>query len=230
MCCQWKLIQAFPTIQSIEPGIQRIETGAPGGFTKTTFTKFKDRVAKFNTLSRSAEELINKLQESPDAATTVGLLAGFGNRIKTESIALARQAGLKIDSIDEGLARFGGVLDAGGLAGKAKVFRTGVLSVALQFAGVSGLGQGRALTDKDVERAIGLVTGGSVDPIIIADTLTSGLQFLRFGLEESARVEGFEFGGNIQLRDFDVGISAPGQLPGQIDNSDEAIRRRLGLQ
>jgi hypothetical protein len=95
----------------------------------------------------------NLLQDNPDAFANVGKLAGLVSGFGAEIEALGRMAGLPIDDKS--------VLDITNytshmtnLGVDNAEMQSVMFQIALAWAGASGLGQGRALTDADVKHAL----------------------------------------------------------------------------
>ena len=137
-----------------------ISAPTPGAITETQQGKSEvelrqNRIATLQALNTS-DRMINLVEKNPAAFTTGANLAGFVDTLGTATQSMLFALGVDtalsesnpLDYPDE----FWGPLINASDEGKQLAF-----VLALQLAAATGLGQGRALTDRDVQRAIRLV-------------------------------------------------------------------------
>lgn len=137
-----------------------ITAPTPGAITETQQGKSEvqlrqERVATTQALNTS-DRMIRLVEQNPAAFTTGANLAGF-----VDTLGTATQSMLFALGVDTALSQsnpldypdeFWGPLINASDEGKQLAF-----VLALQLAAAQGLGEGRALTDKDIQRAIKLV-------------------------------------------------------------------------
>jgi len=155
---------------------------------------------------KSAESLKRDVRNDPRALTSMSEFAkrlrGLGNELRT---AATVAFGLKFEpgAIEK-------VLESSELAklsaGNARL-KTLFLGLAVGFAGATGLGQGRALTDKDLRLALESVGANTSDPIAVLAAITTAQEQVQEAFAIRFRtITGEQFGG---FKDIAVTGSAP---------------------
>lgn len=145
-----------------ERAVQRVEEGKPGEFDlpKKERVKLKNDEVAVKQAIAAADSLLDKLEANPDvlqtAAKAAGALAGFSAEI--ESAARAFGVDIPAELKDEAL--YADTFEALGIEDAAA--RGAALDLALSYAAASGLGTGRALTDRDIERAFDRIGAGGL--------------------------------------------------------------------
>jgi hypothetical protein len=95
---------------------------------------------------------MNGLIDNPDAYTNVGALAGLVSGFGAEIEAFGRLVGIDVDPRVMDITQYSSFMTELGVDNAE--MQSAMFQIALAWAGASGLGQGRALTDKDVEHAL----------------------------------------------------------------------------
>ena len=158
-----------------------ISAPTPGSITETQQGKSEvqlrqNRIATLQALNTS-DRMINLVDRNPAAFTTGANLAGFVDTLGTATQSMLFALGIEtalseanpLDYPDE----FWGPLINASDEGKQLAF-----VLALQLAAATGLGEGRALTDRDVQRAIRLVGTDVQSPERVKATLRSNQRTL----------------------------------------------------
>ena len=105
------------------------------------------------------------------ANTLVASLANIGNRLRQEIRTLVNRAGVEFEdrSIESAFNHnsYKGAFEAAGLAGESARVKNAFLALAIQRAIASGLGTGRALSDKDIENQLKTLGQNQSDPEIL---------------------------------------------------------------
>ncbi len=167
-------LAADPNFQQVSR-VQRIEQGAPGAFsTDAQLGKLQidinEQVAAINSFGAGAQQLLEIVGEG-GANTLTASLANIGNRLRQEIRTLVNRAGVKFEDRSVASAfdhnSFKGAFDAAGLAGENARIKNAFLALAIQRAIASGLGTGRALSDKDIENQLKTLGQNQSDPGIL---------------------------------------------------------------
>jgi len=136
----------------------RVETGGPGSMTKKEGENLREaEIATRNAIHR-ADELLAKIKADPDVLNKSTALAGFASGLAAEAKSAAKAFGLKMDPGIQDATKYASTFDELGV--KGKVARGLVLDLALSYAAASGLGTGRALTNRDIDMAIKRIGAG----------------------------------------------------------------------
>lgn len=135
-------------------------TGKPGefGLTKKQGEELKESEIATKQAIATAGDILGKLAENPDLLSTASGVAQFVSGLGSEIRSAARIAGVDIPESVSNIANYEEVFDA--LPVMNKVTRGLVFDLALSYAAASGLGTGKALTDRDVARALERVGAG----------------------------------------------------------------------
>ena len=153
------------------------------------------QISTFNFIS-SANNIISALEENPDLNTAVAKIAGGVDDLLAESAALLRTVA---PDVSTDIEKYKGVLDEVGLEGSR--FRSATFGLALQYAAASGLGEGRSLTDADIERAIRAIGSDRSDAAAIIGVLKDKNSEVENRFRGAYRIQtGQEFRGNIDGR------------------------------
>ena len=121
-------------------------------------------IATYNFVS-TANTVLEQLEKTPDANTRVATLAGLADDLYAEGKAIMERFAPDVSTNEddyESLNLFGG------LGTEGSRFKSAVFGLALQYAAASGLGSGRSLTDRDIDRAIRAIAADRADPTAIA--------------------------------------------------------------
>ena len=135
---------------------------SPGGFGKDKKAK-RDfnalQVSTMNTID-TIDDAIGRLEANPDAFTQVADLSGLASGIATEVEAGFAAMGMGIPASVMDINSYSTTFEKLGIEGAQA---QGVMfDLSLAYAGAIGLGEGRALTEKDVERALRRVGAGGM--------------------------------------------------------------------
>ena len=114
----------------------------------------------------SANNVIQMLGEEEDINTFVANFAGKADDLIQEGAALWREISPEVST---NIESYKGVFD--GLGIESSRFQSATFGLALQYAAASGLGEGRSLTDADIERAIRAIGSDRSDPAAIIAVL-----------------------------------------------------------
>ena len=140
----------------------KTETSEPGGFgkdkkAKRDFNAFQ--ISTMNTLD-TVDDAISRLEANPDAFTQVADMAGLASGIATEVEAGFAAMGMAVPATVMDINSYSSTFEKLGIEGAQA---QGVMfDLSLAYAGAIGLGEGRALTEKDVERALKRVGAGGM--------------------------------------------------------------------
>lgn len=184
--------RAFVLANNLIEAPSRLEQGEPGSFGTASQRgklqiELNDQAAAVQSFGDNGRKLIEKMVESPDANTSVATLARYGRYMKNEAEALGRQAGLQSETVDSLTDKFDSKLEALGL--DSAEMKAGVMAIALNVAAASGLGSGRALTDKDIDRALSLVGGNMNDPVGMRAIMTQTFDQLSTSVNNRATAQ-----------------------------------------
>ena len=140
----------------------KTEASEPGGFGKDKKAKRDFNSLKISTMNTidTIDDAIGRLEANPDAFTQVADLVGLAGGIATEVEAGFAAAGLTLPATVMDLNSYSSTFEKLGIEGAQA---QGVMfDLSLAYAGAIGLGEGRALTEKDVERALKRVGAGGM--------------------------------------------------------------------
>ena len=127
----------------------------------------QDKEISTRNFVNSANNVIQMLREEEDINTFVAKFAGTADDLIQEGAALWREISPEVST---NIESYKGVFD--GLGIESSRFRSATFGLALQYAAASGLGEGRSLTDADIERAIRAIGSDRSDPEAIIAVLT----------------------------------------------------------
>ena len=178
-------------------------------------TDHKANKVSYKTFNSTKERLFTKIKTNPSQLGFTGTLAQMSEEIMSVADNIVSSGGFDISAIEgKGLADYKQHLPKGVkyTAIQAAGTETALFSLALIYAGMAGLGEGRALTDTDVKRAVKAV-GGS----------TNSFEMLQEKMNEAARIsrdrinfKAEEYPNLLQSLDGDFGSSTTpqeGQTP-----------------
>jgi len=111
--------------------------------------------------------LINDLQDSPNANTAIAKLSGNVADIGQEMRALFPALNENLINLNS----YSGYFDE--LNIQSQETRSKIFGLALRVAAATGLGSGRSLTDKDIENALRMIGANRSDPGAIINNLES---------------------------------------------------------
>lgn len=195
---------------SVRPGSQKVdellELGfviAPGRLEQDTAGAFSgqrgklqieinEQVAAINTFGSRANRLLPLIAEGGN--TLVASLSNVGNRVFQEVKALSRSFGIDFESGDDAfnVSRYDGAFSAAGLAGASPRAKAGFLGLAIQKAIASGLGTGKALSDKDIENQLISIGKNQADPDIVRQLFIDDFNNLSDGVRFRAQASGLK--------------------------------------
>lgn len=149
-----------------------------GDINATTANKWEQQIAQregaINGFTEIARDMAERLRDDPDIRTMPGRAGAFFNEVATDFSVLAKTvAGQFNREIPEHLwnpDNVAGLRKLGTLSAEQK---TAMLSLALSYAAASGMGEGRALSNADVERALRAVGANSGDPVVVMAAVES---------------------------------------------------------
>lgn len=169
----------------------------------------KAQVMGVNTFRSTAERLNETLMSNPTAATNPAGVSEFINNFAAD---IAGVSGLMVDvfkgKIDPELGRNPenySVIRS--IAADRREVKQMILDLALAYASASGLGQGRFLSNADVERAINQMGGGSRDWRVIMAGANSVYDSMLAKLASTAKVEA----GDLSVNTNDIGSPGTAQ-------------------
>ncbi len=164
---------------------QQVEQGPPGAFGTSSQrgaqqVELETRVAAVNAFGSQAKRLLDIIEKTPGANTVTAAMTNVGNRIMNEVRTLSNSLGIEFESGGSAfdVSRYGDVFKEVGLAGANPRVKNGFLGLAIQRAIASGLGTGRALSDKDIEQQLKTLGRNQSDPDIIARIFTDSFENL----------------------------------------------------
>jgi len=126
----------------------------------------QDKEISTRNFVNSANNVIEMLKEEENINTFVANFAGKADDLIQEGEALWREISPETST---NIDSYKGVFD--GLGIESSRFRSATFGLALQYAAASGLGEGRSLTDADIERAIRAIGSDRSDPEAIIAVL-----------------------------------------------------------
>lgn len=116
---------------------------------KTDFSKYKTAEVASKDAMYAFSKVVNTIKETPDAGMSGGKIASTFAGLKDELISAYSSLGFDTPETVLDMANYSELLSV-----HDEVYRGQVFDAALAYAAAIGLGEGRALTDKDVERAL----------------------------------------------------------------------------
>jgi hypothetical protein len=145
-----------------KPAPSQQEVGKPGDFNLTKKQKGELLEAEIGTRQAiaSANDILAKMDENPDAFQQVGSMASFVSGMSAEAVGIARAAGVDIPDTIYDLEQYEDSFTKLGV--ESDVAKGAIFDLALSYAAASGLGTGKALSDKDVKNAMRRVGAGGV--------------------------------------------------------------------
>lgn len=183
--------------------------------------EINDQVGAVNAFGSQAERLLNIVRETEGANTLTAALANIGNRIKNEAKAFARTSGVEFESGTDvfNTNKFEEAFSAVGLAGANARVKNGYLALAIQKAIASGLGSGRALSDKDIESQLVTLGKFQSDPSIIARVFQDSFDSVSDNVTYKAEAQGLDLP---EIKRFDFNVNDP------VDDFLKKLRERRG--
>ena len=142
--------------------VTRQETGSAGDFNLTKKQGEELVEAEIGTRQAiaSANDILKKMDASPEAFQQVGSMASFVSGMASEVAGIAKASGLEIPVDVMDITAYEN--DFTKLGVESDVAKGAMFDLALSYAAASGLGQGRALSDKDVRNAMKRIGAGGV--------------------------------------------------------------------
>ena len=141
----------------------RQETAGPGGFgiSKKEIADLREAEISTKNAIATADDLMARMEENPDLLQTAAGAAQFASGLGSEIRTAARVAGVDIPPEITNIAAYEDTFAELGI--KNKIAKGLAFDLALSYAAASGLGQGRALTDKDIRLAMQRIGAGGFD-------------------------------------------------------------------
>lgn len=175
----------------------RLEQGGAGDFDLRgqkgkLQIEINEQVAAINTFGSRANRLLPLIAQGGN--TLVASLSNVGNRVFQEVKVLSKNFGVEFESGDEAFntSRYSGAFSAAGLAGANPRAKAGFLGLAIQKAIASGLGTGKALSDKDIENQLISIGRNQGDPDIVRQLFTDDFNNLSDGVRFRAQASGLK--------------------------------------
>ena len=198
----------------------RQETGGPGSFsgTKKEFEELREaEISAINAIS-TIDDLSSRIRENPDAFTSAGGLARFSSGLAEEGRALARTFGIDVPDEILNAEQYADTFKELGV--KSAAAQGAMLDVALAYAAASGLGSGRALTDKDIERSLRRV---GADGLLTPEARLEVLDDVRSIIERNFRnryrvLSGNEYSGQLPRRPQAAQQRSAAPTEGQVED------------
>lgn len=132
------------------PSRQMVQTG-PFDIQKQEVRDLRTAEIATKQAIATGNEIIDKMDADPDAFAKTASFANVVSGLGTEVEAMARVMGVNIPIDVRDASQYAGKFEELGI--KGTVAQGLALDLALSYAAASGLGTGRALTNKDIERA-----------------------------------------------------------------------------
>lgn len=190
---------------------QQVEQGPPGSFgTESQLGALQidlnDQVAAVNAFGSQAQRLLKVVRDTEGANTLTAQLANVGNRIRNEVKTFANTFKVDFESGEDAFnpEKYEGVFSAAGLAGANTRVKNGYLALAIQRAIASGLGSGRALSDKDIESQLVTLGRNQSDPSIIANIFQDSFQSVSDNVRFRSEAQSLKLP---EIKEFDFGAS-----------------------
>lgn len=154
----------------------------------------RNQAASVKAFRSTAERLSETLQADPTVITDPAKLAGFANEaaanVRGAANLAIRAFGAKVDpELGMNPEKYGVMRQ---IQTGSREVKTMILNLALAAAAAQGLGEGRDLSNADVQRAIDQMGGGSRDPAVILAGVDSAYQAMLERLESRALAESGE--------------------------------------
>ena len=145
------------------PTPTRQEQGGPGSFgqTKKQYEDLTDVEISTKNAIATANDLMKKIDENPDLLQTSSGIAQFAAGVGSEIRTAARVAGVDIPDEITNIAAYEDTFAELGI--ENKIAKGMAFDLALSYAAASGLGTGKALTDKDIKLALQRIGAGGLD-------------------------------------------------------------------
>jgi len=158
-----------------------VVSGGGEELTKAQQGKARDRFINKTVKARQFVKLSNRVMENvaknASQLGVVGAIARIGDEVKSVAKNIGSEFGIDVTGVSNNIGDY----EFGSLASESAAFKTNTLSLALIFASASGLGEGRALTNKDVQRAIDAIGASTNSP----DQLFSRMRAIQQNLHDS---------------------------------------------
>ena len=136
------------------------------GLTEQQKTDLSNQEVSAANFVRSANNVIDLLNQQEDINTFVASIAGTADDLIQEGAAVFRDLA---PDVSTSIESYKGVFDGLGVEGSR--FQSAIFGLALQYAAASGLGSGRDLSERDVENAIRAIGSDRSDPAAIIAVL-----------------------------------------------------------
>lgn len=168
--------------------------------------ELNDQVAAVNAFGSQAQRLLKVVRDTEGANTLTAQLANVGNRIRNEVKTFANTFKVEFESGENAFnpEKYEGVFSAAGLAGANTRVKNGYLALAIQRAIASGLGSGRALSDKDIESQLVTLGRNQSDPSIIANIFQDSFQSVSDNVRFRSEAQSLKLP---EIKEFDFGAS-----------------------
>lgn len=175
-------------------GTVSFEQGEAGDLTKSQAgqekIKWDDKVIAATNFVQSSNKIADGVIENPSKLGVTGLIGRVAGEVKG-IVSNLKGLGVDTSSVSQSVDDY----DFGTLGAESAGFKTDMLNLALLFAGASGLGTGRELTNADVQRAVDAIGASTNDPSQLVARIASAQDSLVNNLKTTAKVKKFEFGG-----------------------------------
>lgn len=179
-------------------------SGGGGELTKAQKGKARNAFINKTIQARKFVKLSNRVMQSVGENASqlgvVGAIARLGDEVKSIAKNVSSEFGVDVS----GVSNNAGDYNFGSLASESAAFKTNALSLALIFASASGLGEGRALTNKDVQRAIDAIGASTNSPEQLISRIGAVQQNLQESLQIEAEERKYEFGGIPEISQPDI--------------------------
>lgn len=152
-------------------------TAAQRGKAADTFTNKVISGEKFVVLSN---EIMDSVANNAAQIGVTGAIARLGDEIKSAAQNLV-SLGVDTSEISNELKDY----DFGSLASESAEFKTNALTLALIFASATGLGEGRSLTNQDVQRSLDSIGASTNSP----EQLRSKLMASQKNIDRALQIE-----------------------------------------
>lgn len=193
--------------QDLIPAPTRQEAGAPGAFgpTKKEISGLRESEIATKQAIATSNDLLDKIEKNPDLLQSATSLAQVASGLGSEIRTAARVAGVDIPEEVTDIAAYEDTFDELGI--ENKVAKGLAFDLALAYAAASGLGSGRALTDRDIRLAMERIGAGGLDTPAARKAAIQGVQRV---LDRNFRIRhetiaGTPYEGDLGVRTEDVG-------------------------
>ena len=157
--------------------------------------EFQNRTVAARRFAKLSNSVLKGVEKRAGQIGVVGAITRMGDELQSIASNVSTEFGVDVSEVSENIEDY----NLGGLANASAEFQTNMFSLALIFASASGLGEGRALTDKDVQRAIDAIGGGTNSFGQLSSRLRAIQTNMLDDLTITADVKKFEFGGIPEL-------------------------------